>query len=194
MKKFVLIASLTTIYTAFLFKITTLYFADILSTRAAAMLKQMNTEKALAQINKAIELNPNESAYYRIRAKAYLLETIQSKTPRDSKAKALINLKKAVQLNPQNLATIRNSMGLYYYLAIKDLGKPASIDNINEGFVETTMEFLKAAKQNYPTDAGVLVSVAKYEKLLGLSNDYRATIAMIQSLRPDLLEWHKDLK
>jgi len=45
-------------------------------------------------------------------------------------------------------------------------------------------------KITYPTDAGVLVSISHYEKLLNLVPAYEETLSIVKELRPDLLDWH----
>ncbi|OGC38962.1 hypothetical protein A3K42_00400 [candidate division WWE3 bacterium RBG_13_37_7] len=50
-------------------------------------------------------------------------------------------------------------------------------------------DFYAWVKTTYANDAGVLVSIAEYEKKLGWSEDYEKTLQMIKVLRPDLLNW-----
>ena len=168
-----------------------MYRADTFYTTSKTLIKENSPGEAIKNVNRAINLNPREPAYYRGRAKSYLIDTLEKDVSEKTilKNKALADLKRALNLNPKNLATIRNSLPLYYFLSVEDLMKPGNSLNVDGSFLEVTREFFGMAKETYLNDAGVLVSVAKYEKRLGLWDDYNETLGMIGAVRPDLLDW-----
>ena len=105
-----------------------------------------------------------------------------------------LDIKKAIELNPLNLVTIRNSIPLYYFLAVKDVGNVSGIDNIDTEYLSTVKEFFQNTKYRYWNDAGVISTIAKYEKRLSFTNEYQESTKRISELRPDLLEWYPSFR
>jgi hypothetical protein len=160
------------------------FIADVNAKKVDFLIKNKGLSSALNSSNSAIRLNPQEPYYYRQRAKAFLLMAIQEpQNNKKYKQKALDDLNTALSLNYENLATIRNSIPYYYFLAKDE-------EVVSNHFILETSNFYKTTKSRFPTDAGVLVTVAKYEKLLGLTKEYEQSKQMIKKLRPDLLEWY----
>lgn len=172
-----------------------MYTADTYAAASTDLTAKGYYVEALANAKRAVNLNPLEANYYRLMAKSLIL-TSAGKELSDvevAKAEALKNLKKAYELNPNNLVTLRDSVPLYYFLAI-DLSLGADGKKVDTAFLPIAKEFFDSTKVRYKDDAGVLVLVAKYEKRLGLTDDFNATRAAVEKLRPDLLEWNESLR
>ncbi len=190
--KKVIIILITILYLWSLANFVKVFVADAHYTQSQKNLRTGEIEKALEKSEKSIRNNPSEPRYYYERAKILLTSSVSLEDTDSSKIKeaALKNLQKAETLNPKNLTTLRNSVPIYYYLAIKDLVGTPSKENIDLEYLETTKEFFQKVKQEYSNDAGVQVLVAKYEKRLFLEQEYEETVEQIKQLRPDLLEWY----
>lgn len=179
----------------FIFKSLSQYYnADIYYKKSQELIKNGDDEKALLYADKAILKNPFEPNYYRGRAKVSTVLMVSSNEKEKVKESVYSDLKKALELNKNNLVTIRNSIPIYYFLAIKDVYKPSGEDNYDEKYITEVREFFTKIKEDYPNDAGVVLSVAKYEKKLGLEEDYGNSVSRIKNLRPDLLDWHESLR
>ena len=172
------------------------YLADIANKKSQKYFDQGSVQKSLDYANKSVELNPYEPFYYRARAKTYILQTTGQNidTINSLKALALKDILKSQDLNTQNLATLRGLVSLYYFLALQNVGAVANDgvpgNNIDSFYLEIAQSYYKNLSTNYPTDVGVLVLMAKYQKMLGLNIDYRVTHEQIKALRPDLLDWY----
>jgi tetratricopeptide (TPR) repeat protein len=170
------------------------FVADMLSKNIDSQVKNLEFEKALNSANMSITTNPNEPYYYRQKAKVLLLLSAQSKEDKKIyKQQALLSLQKAYELNPDNLATMRNSVPYYYFLAKEDLTTqqdPLVSVVVDEDFINKTVLFYREIKARFNTDAGAIATIAKYEKMLGLTQDYDESINRLKVLRPDLLEWY----
>jgi len=185
--------------TAYIFlnvQFTKQYLADTASKRSQKYFEQGNVQKALEYASKSVKLNPNEPFYHRTRAKTYILQTTGQNIDISNplKALALEDMLKARELNPQNLATLRGSVSLYYFLSLKDISSAtkevASDVEIDPFYLGIMQYYYKSLVANYPTDVGVLALVSKYQKMLGLTFDYENTVGQIKVLRPDLLDWY----
>ena len=172
--------------TAFLFgclvcfwiKIGFMFLADVFSAKSETALENLDFSRSLKYSSEAIELNPQEPAYYRRRAKILLLSS--------SKKDALKDISVAIELNPKNLATLRNSIPLMHLMALQNLTE----ETVDLNYLPKTREFYLYLFETYPNDAGVLVSLASYQRKLGLKEDLDQTLHRISQLRLDLLEWH----
>lgn len=184
------------IYSLFIFVCIRHYVADVFDTAAEDLLTKGALEKGIRYVDTALMLNPMEPSYYRTRAKIIVAATLNKEGEDLEKLKlsAVKDLLISQKMNPKNAATLRNNLPIYYFLALKDLGKPASEDNIDPHFMPTTIEYMRYLGETYPDDAGVLVSIAKYQNKLALKPDLDETKKKIRNLRPDLLEWHPDLQ
>lgn len=165
-----------------------IYRADLYYKNSQKQLVLGKEEVALKNAQIAIYLNPNEPRYRLGKAKIFL-------TTRDNnlKAGAVDDLKKAYNLNPKNLVTARNSVPLYYLIAINDVYKKPGKENLDVRYVEVVKKFFSDMKRRYPNDVGVYVLIAGYEKKLGFDTEYKNSIERIRELRPDLLQWYKEL-
>jgi hypothetical protein len=164
-----------------------IYNADVAMEDSGRFLSQGDTEVALRLIDKAIKLNGSEPNYYRMKAKILLVNS-------GDKKEILWDLHKALELNDHNLVTIRNSIPLYYFLACGNINFPSGADNIDKDYLVIAQKYFVSVKEKYSHDAGVITTVAKYEKKLGLVNDYNESVKIIGKLRPDLLEWHESFR
>lgn len=195
--KFLLIGFLAGGYFLWLCRLGSIYSADVRSALADRALDNADPKRAVSFADKAILLNPKEPAYYRRRAKAITLYSVFASPEELPFLKDMVyeDLKTAEGLNPKNLATLRNIIPLYYYLALerpKSTGEsPAGID---PKYLDITKCYYNKLKDTYLNDLGILVSIAHYENLLGLSEEHDRTIKMIRALRPDVLNWHPLLK
>ncbi len=193
---FILLILLIAGYIFSLIRMVNIYLADINYSKSKDMLEAGTIPDSITYANISIEQNPDEPAYYRNRAKILLIASAyqEDKTRIDLKKHALSDLIKAYSLNPKNLATLRNSLPLYYFLASKDLNLPGGKDNIDEIFLPFTVDYMDRLKKVSQTDAGIYSEVAKYEKRLGITEELNESVNKIRELRPDLLKWHEDLK
>ena len=170
------------------------FIADVFSKNIDSQIKDLEFEKALKSANTSINLNPREPYYYRQKAKVLLLLSAQNiEDKKIYKQQALSSLQKAYELNPENLATIRNSVPYYYFLAKNDLTvqqDPKDNTQIDEDFINATRRFYAEVKTRFPNDAGAIATVAKYEKQLELEQDYQNSVNMLKNLRPDLIQWY----
>jgi len=55
-------------------------------------------------------------------------------------------------------------------------------------------EFFQNTKDKYWHDAGVISTIAKYEKRLSFLTEYQESVNRIKEIRPDLLEWHPSFR
>jgi len=184
MKK-ILILLLIIVYVFAIKNFGKLYKADLYYKNAQKLLSSEKGNRAIRSAGIAINFNPNEPRYRLLEAKIFL-------TTRDGnlKAKAVKDLEKAYNLNPKNLVTIRNSVPLYYLIAINDMYKKPGRENLDIKYIGTVKKFFSDTKQKYPNDVGVYVLIAGYEKKLGFDAEYKSSIERIRELRPDLLQWY----
>lgn len=172
-------------------RVLSFYRADINYKKSQELIKITEAESAIFYANKAVGLNPFEPNYYRGRAKINTTFLVKNEDSEKIKEGIYSDLKKAENLNPNNIVTIRNSIPIYYFIAVKDLYISSGADNIDPNYIAPVSDFYKKAKSDYWSDVGVLVSVAKYEKRLGIVDEYGKSVSRIKELRPDILEWHE---
>jgi len=110
------------------------------------------------------------------------------------KEEGLKNLEKAYDLNPKNLATLRNSIPLYYFLAAEDMEKAGTGENIDTDYLSVTRTYYSALKNNYENDLGLYADIAKYEKKLGLVEDFNQTKIRAAAMRENIIEWHESFR
>lgn len=191
-KRSVLILIVSYLCLKLLFFLLNIYAADIYYEKSTTLLADGEISLALNSIDSAVELNPTEPNYYRERARILLSSMVSQDTVNyaPTKLQALSDMKIAYDLNPLNLVTKRNLIPLYYFLSIKDLNGGPSSENVDMQFLPLTREYFVEMKKDYPNDVGVLVLIAKYEKRLGLKDDYVYSVNLIKNLRADLLEWY----
>lgn len=172
------------------------YLADVASKESDLYFERGDVIKALALANRSIKMNPHEPFYYRQRAKTYMLTTMGQSADEISyiKASTLKDLLRAREVNPDNLATLRGEISLYYLLALSNLTEASqqkSQDNTTDIFyLGLAKDYYQTLSERFYDDAGVLTQIAKYQKMLGLENDYQNSVERIRILRPDLLEWY----
>ena len=170
-------------YTVFVSAVIKMYRADVKYQNSQSALARYELQDALKDSFASIELNPREANYYKGRARVFLLT--------NQKELALKDLQTAYKINEHNLVTIRNIIPLYYFLAVADLAKPQTKANLDKRYVTVAQDFYKKVKDISPNDAGVYILLAKYEKKLGLTDDYNMGRKKVNSLRPDLLQWNE---
>jgi len=173
-----------------LFNLSKIYRADINFKKSQEFLSDGDRERALYFANKSINLNPFEPNYYRGRAKVLTVYLFPTQNVSSIKEKIYLDMKKSIELNPLNLVTIRNSIPLCYFLAVEDVGN-VSVDMNYSGAVK---EFFQNTKDKYWHDAGVISTIAKYEKRLSFLTEYQESVNRIKEIRPDLLEWHPSFR
>ena len=182
---FVLITLAGILVVLFQYSILNIYSADVAFRRADKYLSGSDIERGLVEVNKAIFKNPQEPIYLRWRAKMYIAASLgMEKEMRDYlKGLALADLEKAYNLNPKNLATLRNSVPLYYFLALGD-----------EKYLPIALSYFEKLEQLSSTDVGIEVLLLDYKEKLGQAQEAEKNFLNIQKLRPDLLEWHPVLQ
>jgi hypothetical protein len=178
------------IYTFSAFVLISLYKADIYFNKSQDLVKEKEYDRAVFYANKSVELNPFEPNYYRGRAKVNTVFLVSDNDIEKTKSNIYLDLKKAEELNPDNLVTIRNSIPIYYFLAVRDLHLTPGPDNTDDKYIEIVSKYYSKVKNDYWGDVGVLLSLAKYEKRLGMYENYERSISRIKDLRPDILEWN----
>lgn len=180
----------------FLQHVIKMYIADVEYKRARNSVENGRFEQAYKYIQKAIENNSLEASYYRERARVYIGMQLGQNTDTVNALKdlAFADLQKSINLNPNNLASIRNALPYFYFLAIKDTNKPADPNNLDEKYLRIAQDFFIENELKYSTDVGTLVDIATYEKKLFLTRNYEETRELIKQLRPDILEWVDVLK
>jgi tetratricopeptide (TPR) repeat protein len=172
------------------------YSADLLYEKSQLYLAKGDIEMASNLADKAIQNNKSEPNYYRGRAKILIVGAGYTNgiLSESAKEKVLADLEKAVSLNPNNLVTLRNCIPLYYFLAVKDISIPAGINNVDEKYLLIVWDHFRQIKSRFDHDAGAVSSIAKYEKKLGLTEDFNESVEIIKRLRPDLLEWYESIR
>lgn len=172
------------------------YLADIYYARSQNLLKDVDIKESQKYANLAVKLNPYEANYYRGRAKVDTVALVSApiNEQKEYKERILNDLQHAVGLNEDNLVIIRNSVPLYFFISTFDLSKPAGPSNIDYEYLPFAEDFFSFAKHKYDHDAGVISLVAKYENRLGLEKEYERSIELVETLRPDLLEWHESFR
>jgi len=178
-------------YLIFLYKISNFYRADVYYVKSQKLVEQGKEEDALFYSNKALDNVTFEPNYYRGRAKINTVFLVTAEDKDSVKEEIFSDIKKAEELNPQNLVTVRNSIPIYYFLGVGDIFSGAGEGNYDSKYVDDVSSFFNETKKDYWNDAGVVLAVAKYEKKLGLKEDYDISVERIRELRPDLLEWHE---
>ena len=173
-----------------------IYIADFYAASSERSLKVKENVLAERYIDKAIALNSQEPKYYRTKAKILLakLVEVELNDQPSIKKEALQYMELARGLNGKNLATLRNSTPLYYFLTIKDFSKPADIENIDQDYLDITRDYYLFLRNTYPNDLGILVELAKYQRRLGMGEDYENTKKMVGELRPEILEWNESFR
>lgn len=192
----IILALLLTLgYFSFLSTIFKFYTADIRAASARENILTGEFIEGLSLAEEAIALNPREPYYYRLKAQSLLMSahfTLDVPTE-DLKKMALSTIKRSYELNLENFTTYRNTIPLYYYLGVKDLSSSEDEIELDQTYISIIQDYFGFLKAQYPTDVGTWVSLAYYEKRLGLMDDYEYTVEKIRTLRPDLLEWHPKL-
>lgn len=195
MSKFLISFVIIFVFFKLLVTFSNMYLADTLSDESETLLENSKLTSSLEKINEAIILNPQEPSYYRQRARVYItLNLLPDQNHQINKLLAFEDLIYAESLNSVNIATLRNAIPLYYFLALGSLNGGDSPENLDSEYLESTKNYYSRLKQTYPRDAGVIAAVAKYEKRLGLIEEYNDSVNRIRELRPDLLEWHESFK
>ncbi len=177
--------------------------ADMFSKASDGYFEAGESKKSLDYSTKSLELNPNEPYYYRQRAKTYMLTLVGQ--PRDQvdriKALAYEDVTTATSLNPKNLATLRGNISLYYFLALENLvdatnnsdqdaREASAITPTDPHYLILADDYYTKLSQDYPNDVGIQTQVAKYQKLLGLEDEYKETLQKVKILRPELIDWY----
>lgn len=197
MTKKVLVIFIWSVYILLCVIFIRIFFADINYKKSQAMITGGYSESATSLSEKAVNQNPFEPNYYRGRAKEKFIKLLyveDASAKSQIKERVLADLVKAYSLNENNLVTIRNIFPLYYFLAVKDMNLETSENNIDPKYIGVTKEFLESNKKRFWNDAGVVASVAKYEKKLGFAKEYSESVQRIMELRPDLLDWYESFR
>lgn len=161
-------------------------------------LNNRNYERSVEFADKAIRYNQKEPVYFIDRAKSrlgLLAQKQMQEGPEDyveDKEDILRDLETAYELNPENVVTKRNSVPIYYYLAIKDYSNSLQEKTIDDNYIDIAADFYNVFINEYPSDLGVVAQAAGYQRNLGLDDDYGRSLEKIKELRPDIIEWYFD--
>ncbi len=187
--KKILLLILWLLYFASLYFLLRIYYADVNFKKSQNLLRTNEAKRALLYADRSISLNSYEENYFRGRAKVNTVLLVGSENTDLLKNSILLDLEKANDLNTNNLVVIRNSVPIYYFLAVKDIYLESGRDNIDEVYINVVKKFFEDTKKSYWNDAGVVSLIAKYEKKLGLDDEYNKSRERVRVLRPDLLNW-----
>ena len=172
---------------------STIYKADLYLERSKGALLSGDFAESVYYADLAVAKNPYEPNYYRNRARsylAYILDVGNEDTKKEIKDQISKDLATAYKLNPQNLVTVRNSIPLYYFLAQGDLAKTTNTASIDDALRLEAKSYYDKVYEMAPGDAGFYALLAKYQKKLGLPEDYERSVNKVKELRPDLLDWY----
>lgn len=169
-----------------------IYNADKYFVISTDLTKEKKYDEALMFADKSISFNSLEPSYYRQRALVFLsMQAVDSSKDRKLlKDRAFKDMKRAFDLNRKNLVTVRDLLPLYYFLAVNDASLPSGVENLDKDYINQLLDFFSAVKKTYARDTGVVSSVALYERLLGLKEQYEESREVVKKLRPDLLDWY----
>ena len=190
MKKIILLIVIWVPLIFILREFVKLYSADVYFEKSMNGSRKVSVNVPIVYSGIAIKDNPLEPNYYRAHARALLTGMVyeDSDLREEMKKQILNDLQIALSLNPNNLVTARNLIP-YYYLLITADGIGA-----NPAYVKIARDYFEFLKNKYPSDAGVIALVAKYEKKIGAVQDYTNSVEIVKKLRPDLLEWHDSFR
>ncbi len=173
---------------------TRFFVADLYDSSAEKAVSKRQISEGISFSQNAVKLNPFEPSYYKTQAELLLYAAaMDQQKSEEYKTLSIDLLNVALELNPINLATLRNTLPVYFYLGVFDLTKPVSASNLDPRYLNTFLTKSKSLTAYVPTDLGVLVNVASYYKKFGFTSDYELLRNEIKSLRPDVLEWHPEL-
>lgn len=193
MSKVSLLLIVIAFYLVCLNKFIGIFMADVYYTASKGKLAEMRVEEARLYVTRAVELNHEEPSYYRHKAKVLLAELSISKEEK-IRDDVMTVLTQAQALNPHNLTTLRNIIPLYYFLAVGNMDGPSGPDNFADTYFPVTRDYYSNLKNTYPNDLGMYADVAKYQRKLGLEEDFRDTKERAALMRPDVVEWHEAFK
>lgn len=194
MQRALLLLLLVGLYFSFVGKVLGVFIADIYHVQSSTQLEAGNIEGALVSAKRSIEINTLEPAYLRHRAKVYLAKKVlaieQDRT--EIERAVMQDLLDAQKLNPRNLATLRNSVPLYYFWANspEETAHFGEFDEYIESKKTPARAYFTNLKTTYNNDLGLLADIAKNEKKLGFIEDFEQTRALAEELRPDVVAWH----
>lgn len=194
MLRTILIILISGTYLFLMGRFINIYLADVYYKSSRQALEQGEIRKAGDHIIKAVRMNSNEPAYYRQRAKVLLATLVWSEDRSEVKQGVLENLERAAELNPKNLATLRNNVPLYYFLAVNDIENGSSGKKIDPKYLPAAKDHYSKLKNLYNNDLGILADVAKYEKKLDLEEEFIQSKRRAFKLRPDIVDWHESFK
>jgi hypothetical protein len=197
MTKKVLIIFIWSVYILICVIFIRMLLADMNYEKSQEMLGGQYLKYAANLSEKSVSQNPYEPNYYKGRAKVNLMRLayVDYQLPKPLiKELILADLVKAYSLNKDNLVTIRNIFPLYYFLAMNDISLGTADNNTDPKYIEITKEFLESNKKRFWNDAGVVASVANYERKLGFVREYGESVQRIMELRPDLLNWYESFR
>lgn len=181
------------LYVGLGFAVLRFFIADMFDYASDLAIKAGRVSDSVSYSQTSLDLNPWEASYYKTYAQSLLYKSVDLEHRKEYKSLALQNLDKAISLNPQNLATLRNTLPVYYYLVVDDLTQPIRASNLDPDYLVTYIDRSQSLQKYVPTDAGVLVILAGHYKKLGLTDLYNQTREKIEVLRPDLLNWYPTL-
>ncbi len=169
----------------------TFFVADSFDFAADTLIKNKEVLLGLSFSENATNLNPFEPSYLKTRAHLLLYASAMDREMSPVyKSSAVDALDLAIKLNPTNLATLRNTLPVYFYLTITDLTHPVTAKNLDYKYLDLFAEKSEALTSYVPNDLGVLVTTANYYSRLGMTDSYTEIVTRIKHLRPDVLDWH----
>lgn len=170
---------------------STFFVADSFDFAADTLIKNKEVHKGLGFSEIATDLNPFEPSYLKTRAHLLLYASaLDREMSAVYKNSAVDSLELAIELNPSNLATLRNTLPVYFYLAVTDLTQPITAKNLDYRYLDLFAKKSGILTSYVPDDLGVLVTTANYYSRLGMTDSYNEVITKIKHLRPDVLDWH----
>ena len=132
-----------------------------------------DAEKGLADLNKAIQLNPEDAESYAVRAEIYDFQ--------DNYSEAIKDYTKAIQLDPNNVEYYAERGYLYdykeknYHAAMKDYAKAVQLDPNNEEYYFEFAEVFEIRLNDYPSAIKVYTDIIqRFPNSERIAKAYRA--------------------
>lgn len=195
--KYLIIVTIGFIYTFLTVTVVSFYNAETSHTQGKKELYSGYVSLAQAHVEEAVSKNPYEPGYHRTLATTQLAKTLAPQLSieekRLAKDKALEEAQKAYELQPHNLVNLKNLIPIYYFLGVKEINESAN-PQIDQTYIQKTLEFYEIVETEAPTDASTHLLLAKQYEALNEKEQARRLYAKALKLKPDLQEAQEKLK
>lgn len=165
-----------------IFKLVSLYQADILYAAGLRANEAGNPGKAYNNLTKAVSLNPGEPLYrselgFAAATASVVLEDEDATTAGELKAEAIVETNQALKISPKNLSILRTAIRTYYSLAATD-----------KKYTAKTLEAVDQAVALAPTDVKLLYNKAVILNQEGKKEEIIPVLEKTVALKPNYKE------